>query len=97
MEDFTDEYMPYLFAAGALVGLLFVEYQYFTRAEQVRLLFVILLAPVGAIAGGLITVLAAGLTMLFGIALAWFIRVAIVAGIVFAVVYGLYNVVIWTN
>jgi hypothetical protein len=95
--DFITDAIPWVAAIGALLGVLFAEYTYFTKAEHVRLLFVLLLIPVGAFGGAVAAVLA---TVLFIVIakISFYLAMALLAlAIVGFIVKFLYNTVIWSN
>lgn len=89
--------IPWVIIIGATLGVLFTEYLYFTKAEHVRLLFVLFLIPVGAVGGAVVTLVA----YLAFIALAYIsIYVALAAlalGMLKLVVELLYDTVLWSN
>jgi len=92
-----EEATPWILGVGAVLGLIGIEYSYFTNASEVRLLFVVILAPVGVLVGGL----AAGIIVYGAIALVQMSLVIAVVGGVLAlligIIYLLYSVVVWTN
>lgn len=92
-----EDIIPIAAMIGAVVGLVGAEVMYFTKADEVRLLFVILLIPGGAIAGA---AAAAGLTWLtfvvFGLSLIAG-AIALVVFIIGGAIKLLYNAVVWTN
>ena len=92
MSDLED-YMPWIVGAGAVIGILTVEYIYFTDAEEVRLLFVLLLVPFGAVVGGIVAGL---LVLILGISV-WALGVGLVLAVIGGIIYLLYSIVIWTN
>ena len=51
--DFEEEVFGVIVLIGAIVGVIGCEYLYVTNADEVRLLWIIVLIPVGAIAGAL--------------------------------------------
>ena len=63
-----DEWGPRAFGVAAVLGVLVAEALYWTNAEEVRLLFVLLLVPAGAIGGMLALALLIAAVYLLAIA-----------------------------
>ena len=92
-EDVAGSALRICQVVGAIIGLVLVEHAYFTSAEEVRLLFVLLLAPVGAAIGGIVGTFIAMLVPLGAITAIIFL----VGAIIYGVIWALYSVVVWTN
>jgi hypothetical protein len=71
------------------VGIFAAEYFYFTNAEKIRLLFVLLLIPLGALAGMLVLAI-----IILPPAILWFGRKFIHS---ILTIYLLYRIVLWVN
>lgn len=92
-----EEGFPVPVVISAVLGIMFIEYSYFTSAEEVRLLYVLLLIPVGGILGAIVMFLVLaiiGFSLgVAGVALV----IALIGGVIYGVWYVLYHTVIWTN
>ena len=91
--DFEEEVFGVIVLIGAIVGVIGCEYLYVTNADEVRLLWIIVLIPVGAIAGALAAGLVIGIILLGVWAAAFAAVIAAIAGII----YVLHSIIVWTN
>ena len=86
---------------GALFNTILAEYYYFTEAEYVRLLFVLLLLPAGALGGAVVSFIIWWLIHKIVVFLYYFVKVvgiaAIIIGVVGGVIWILYSIIVWTN
>ena len=93
IEDIVEIATPIMYTILIIGGIVGVEYLYFTRADEVRLLFVLLLIPIGALLGflaGHLIVVVLAVSLFAGV-------VAAILFIVGGIISVLYNTVIWTN
>jgi len=95
--DIEEEIIPWIGGLGAVLGIVGCEYLYFSNADEVRLLYVILLIPVGAILGAIATILIAySVVALLGLSVVAAV-VALVLAVVGGIVYLLHSIVVWRN
>ena len=97
IEDTAENSTEVVAGIGAIFGAILIEYSYFSNAEEVRLLFVLLLLPVGGVIGGIVAYLLGGffiwiiMLIIYGTAIA----ISLIPPI--TLIFTLYNIIVWTN
>lgn len=100
MDDFIEKAGVWGTAIFALLGIVLCEIFYFNNADEVRLLFLLLLIPIGAILGAISFWILIGLAWLAVMATGVGIMIGLVVGAVAVVIMlliWLYEVVVHTN
>lgn len=90
-------YWQYIVSIGAILGVIGFEYLYMTNAENVRLLYIILLIPVGLIVGGIglyltvcLIIFVAGISAVAAVVLGILALIGFIVGL-------LHDAILWTN
>ncbi len=99
-DEIVEEWGPWAAGISAVLGILYLEHLYWTEAEEVRLLFVLLLVPVGAFAGVLAMLVVVGLlylAFLGGVIVLSLVIIGLVITFVLWIVQLLYDTVLRTN
>lgn len=91
-EKLDENAVPCTLLAGSILGMVWCEYLYALAFAESRLLWVILLAPAGAVLGFLATALFMTLTYITVWLTAFGVLVLCIGGPIAAILYGLYQI-----